>query len=189
MCQIQLQTESWKIHHSFTGDWLKTIPWRRTFDQKIPSYPRQWLIRAPAHGCLLQTQPKATTPPTTRRALPLWATQRIFMQQAKKVLTIKEKVTFMLCSHPTTSSNSQRYRLLTTWNTIQIPWYISWLGKLSPAIISWHTIPWLWKCGKLQLKKILGRGMAQGNNKTGQKRTNVMFVMTHAEIQQVLMSW
>ncbi len=29
-------------------------------------------------------------------------------------------------------------------------------------------------------------GMAQGNNKTGQKGTNAMFVMTHDEIRQVL---
>ncbi len=29
-------------------------------------------------------------------------------------------------------------------------------------------------------------GMAQGNNKIGQKGTNAMFVMTHEEIQQVL---
>jgi hypothetical protein len=28
--------------------------------------------------------------------------------------------------------------------------------------------------------------MAQGNNKTGQKGTNAMFVMTHEEIQHVL---
>ncbi len=30
------------------------------------------------------------------------------------------------------------------------------------------------------------RGMAQGNNKMGQKGTHAMFVMTHEEIQQVL---
>ncbi len=29
-------------------------------------------------------------------------------------------------------------------------------------------------------------GMAQGDNKTGQKGTNVMFVMTHNEIKHVL---
>jgi hypothetical protein len=29
-------------------------------------------------------------------------------------------------------------------------------------------------------------GMAQGDNKTGQKATNTMFVMTHEEIQHVL---
>ena len=29
-------------------------------------------------------------------------------------------------------------------------------------------------------------GMAQGNNKTGQKGTNSIFVMTHAEISRIL---
>jgi hypothetical protein len=32
-------------------------------------------------------------------------------------------------------------------------------------------------------------GMAQGNNKTGQRGTNAMFVMTHEEIQKSVTSW
>jgi hypothetical protein len=51
-------------------------------------------IALPCRWRLLQTQPKATTPPTTRWALPLQTTQRIGMQQAINVLTIKKKSTF-----------------------------------------------------------------------------------------------
>ncbi len=46
------------------------------------------------HQRLQWTQPKATIPPTTRPALPPQATQRIVMQQAINVLTIKEKGIF-----------------------------------------------------------------------------------------------
>jgi hypothetical protein len=38
---------------------------------------------------------------------------------------------------------------------------------------------------KTAFRKDFG-GMVQGNNKTGQKGTNAMFIMTHEEIQHVL---
>jgi hypothetical protein len=43
----------------------------------------------------------------------------------------------------------------------------------------------LQKCGKLHFEKDFG-GMAQGCNKTGQKGTNAMFIMTHDGIAHAL---
>ncbi len=62
----------------------------------------------------------------------------------------------MLCSHPTTSCNTQCCHLLTTLHTMQISWYIPWLEKLYPVIKSWCTIPRLQKLVKLHLEKTMG---------------------------------
>jgi hypothetical protein len=59
-----------------------------------PDQPLMTITAPPSQRRLIRTQQKPTTPPTTRRPLPLQATQRIVTRQAMNVLTIKEKATF-----------------------------------------------------------------------------------------------
>jgi hypothetical protein len=63
-------------------------------DSDTPEQPPMAIISPPSRWHLLWTEHKATTLPTTRRALPLQATQHIVTQQVINVLIIKEKATF-----------------------------------------------------------------------------------------------
>jgi hypothetical protein len=59
-----------------------------------PEQPLMMIIAPPSQWRFLRTQRKPLNPPTTRRPLPLQATQCIVTHQAINVLTIKEKATF-----------------------------------------------------------------------------------------------
>ncbi len=90
----------------------------------LPEQPPMTIIAPPSRRRLLRTQHKATTPPTTRRSLPLQATQRIVMQQAMNVLTIKEKATFNARFTPRDLMQHAVLPFAHHLNTTQIPWYI-----------------------------------------------------------------
>jgi hypothetical protein len=125
------------------------------------------------------TQPKATTPPT------MMSNHPIVMQQAINVLTIKEKSAFnaMFMPHavmqhavtPFTHHFEHYTNLMVHPRTGETISSYKKLMHNPPTAEIWQTA----------FGKDFG-GMAQGNNKIGQKGTNAMFVMTHEEIQQVL---
>jgi hypothetical protein len=114
----------------------------------------------------------------------LQATQRIVTQQAINVLTIKEKVTFNTMFMPRDFiqhavipfTHHFKHFVNPTVHPVTretISSYNKLMHDLAAAEI-WQTA----------FGKDFG-GMAQGNNKRGQKGTNAMFVMTH-EKKQVL---
>ncbi len=127
----------------------------------------------------------ATPPPVTFTLIPSGARQRVVMQQAINVLTIQEMVatnnaftpkTLMefVVMHGSTKfehyANPMVHPVMgdTIWS------YKKMMNGLATAGV-WQTV----------FGKDFG-GMCQGDNKTGQKGTNAIFVMTHDEIAHVL---
>ncbi len=154
-------------------------------EEDLPDQLSMTINASLSQRCSLRPQQKPTTPPTMRRPLHSQATQRIVMRQATNVLTIKERATFNAMFTP---CNLMQHAVLpfahhfehytnpmvhpVTGETISS--YKKLMHNPATAEI-WQTV----------FGKDFG-GMAQGNNKTSQKGTNAMFVMTYEEIQHVL---
>jgi hypothetical protein len=143
------------------------------------------VIAPPHHWRSLQTQPKASTPPTTRRALPSQATQRIVMQQAINVLTIKEKATFNAILMPRNLMQHVVIPFTHHFEHYTNPMVHPVTGEtISSYKKLMHNLATA-KMRQTAFGKDFG-GMAQGDNKMGQKDTYAMFVMIHEKIQEVL---
>jgi hypothetical protein len=129
----------------------------------------------------LRTQQKPTTPPTTRRPLPLQATQHIVTRQAMNVLTLEKKATFNAMFTPhnlmqhTVIPFTHHFKHYT--NPILHPLTGETISSYKKLIHNPATAEF-WQTA---FEKDFG-GMAQGDNKMDQKGTNAMFVMTHEEI-------
>ncbi len=127
----------------------------------------------------------ATPPPVTFTPIPSGARQRVVTQQAINVLTIQEKVATNNAFTPKTlmefvvmhgSTKFKHYATLmvhpVTGETISS--YRKLMNDPATAEV-WQTV----------FEKDFG-GMCQGDNKTGQKGTNAIFLTTHDEITHVL---
>jgi hypothetical protein len=91
----------------------------------------------------------------------------------------------MLCSHPATLCNTQSYHFLHHFEHYANPMVHPVTGEI---LSSYKKLMHNSATGEIW-QTAFGKdfwGMAQGNNKMGQKGTNAMFVMTHEEIQHVL---
>ncbi len=134
---------------------------------------------------LAPSTPFTTPSPTKFTPIPSGARQRVVTQQAINVLTIQEKVSTNRAFTPTA---------LMEFSVMHGPTKIEHYANPIVHPVTGETI--------LSYKKLMNNpamaevwqkvfiknfgGMAQGNNKTGQKGTNAMFVMTHDEIAHVL---
>ncbi len=127
----------------------------------------------------------ATPPPVTITPIPSRARQRVVMQQAINVLTIQEKVatnnaftlkTLMefIVTHGPTKFEHYANPMVHPVTCETVSSYKKLMNDPATAEV-WQTA----------FGKDFG-GMCQGDNKTGQKETNAMFVMTHEDIAQVL---
>jgi hypothetical protein len=123
--------------------------------------------------------------PQTYTAIPRGARQKLVAQQAINVLTIQEEVSLDTMYTPQAMMNNQAQVLPTMFEHFAslmvhpvtsktISSYKKMMNDPATAEI-WHTA----------FGKDSG-GMTQGNNKTGQKGTNAMFVMTHDKIKQAV---
>ncbi len=122
-------------------------------------------------------------PQPTRTAIPTGAQQQIFTQHAMSILTMQEQALFstihtpcMLMKHAKIPMNFEHYAnpMLHPVTGCTITSYKKLMHDPATAEI-WQTV----------FGKDFGE-MAQGCNKTGQKGTNPMFVMTHDEIRHAL---
>jgi hypothetical protein len=127
----------------------------------------------------------ATPPPVTFTPIQSRARQRVVMQQAINVLTIQEKV-----------ATNNAFTLKTLMEFIMTHGLTKFIHYANPMVhlVMGETIssykklmndPATAEVWQIAFGKDFG-GMCQGNNKTGQKGTNAMFVMTHDEIAHVL---
>ncbi len=124
-------------------------------------------------------------PPKMYTAIPRRARQRLVTQQAINVLTIQEDVSLDTMYTPQALMNKRAQMLPTMFEHFASPMVhpitgetISSYKKLmnNPATAEiWQTAFW----------KDFG-GMAQGDNKMGQKGTNAVFVITHDKIKQAM---
>jgi hypothetical protein len=154
-------------------------------DSDTPEQPPMTIITPPSHWCSLWTQRKETAPPTTRQALPSHAFQCIVMQQAINALTIKEKATFKAMFTP---HDLMQHAVLPfahhfehDANPMVYPMAVETISSYKKLMHN-PTTAEIWQT-------MFGKGfgdMAQGDNKTSQKGTNTMFVMTHEVIQEML---
>jgi hypothetical protein len=120
------------------------------------------------------------TPPTTRQALPLQATQCIVTQQAINILTIKEKATFNAMFTP--HNLMQQHAVLPFAHHFELytnPMVHPVTGENISSYKKMMHNPTTAEIWQTAFGKDFG-GMAQGNS---QKGTNAMSVMTHEEIQ------
>jgi hypothetical protein len=133
----------------------------------------------------LSPSPVATLPKVTSRPIPSVARQRTVTRQALNVMTIQEQVATHAAFTPTA---------LTPRGVTHRP--MKFVHYANPMVhpITGETIssykklmhdPATAEVWQTALGKDFG-GKCQGDNKTGQKGTNAMFVMTHDEIAHAL---
>jgi hypothetical protein len=143
------------------------------------------IIAPPCYWQLLRTQPKATTPPTTRRALPSQATQFIVTQQVINVLTIKEKTTFNAMFTPGNLMQHAVLPFAQHFKHYADPMVHPVIRERISSYVKLMHNPVTAEIRQTVFGKDF-EGIAQGNNKMGKKGINAMFVMTREEIQQVV---
>ena len=124
-------------------------------------------------------------PPQMYTAIPRGARQRLVTQQAINVLTIHEEVSLDTMYTLQATINKQAKVLLKI-----IEHFASLMvhPMMRETISSYKKLmndPAMAEIWQTALGKDFS-GMAQGNNKTGQKGTNAMFVMTHNKIKQAV---
>jgi hypothetical protein len=154
---------------------------RRDRDNDAQGHRRLPRIKAK----LALSTPFTTPSPTKITPIPCGARQRVVTQQAINVLTIQEKVSTNRAFTPTA---------LMEFTVTHRPTKLEYYANPMVHPVTVETIssykklmndPATAEVWQMAFGKDFG-GMAQGNNKTGQKRTNAMFVMTHDEIAQAL---
>jgi hypothetical protein len=120
-----------------------------------------------------------------RWPLPLQVTQRIVMRQAMNVLTIKEKATFNAMFTPRNLMQHAAIPFAHHFEHSANPMVHPMTGETISSYKKLMHNPATAEFWQSAFGKDFG-GMAQGDNKTGQKGTNARFVMAHEEIQHVL---
>jgi hypothetical protein len=154
---------------------------RRDRDNEAQGRRRLPCIRAK----LAPSTPFTTTLPTKFTPIPSGARQRVVTQQTINVLTIQEKVS---TNRAFTSTALMEFAVMhgpTKFEHYANPMVHPVMGE---TILSYKKLmndPVMVEVWQTAFGKDFG-GMAQGDNKTGQKGTNAMFMMTHNEIAHVL---
>ncbi len=123
--------------------------------------------------------------PQTYTAIPRGARQRLMTQRAINVVTIQEEVSLDTIYTPQVMMNKQAQVHPTMFEHFASPMVHPMMGK---TILSYKKLmndPATAEIWRTAFGKDFG-GMAQGDNKTGQKGTNATFVMTHDDIKQAV---
>jgi hypothetical protein len=118
-------------------------------------------------------------------AIPRGALQRLVTQQAINVLTIQEEVSLDTMYTPQALMNEQAQVLPTIFEHFASPMVHPITGETISSYKKMMNDPAMAEIWQTAFRKDFG-GMAQGDNKTGQKGTNAMFVMTHNKIKQAV---
>jgi hypothetical protein len=124
-------------------------------------------------------------PPQTYTAIPRGARQRLVTQQAINVLTIQEEVSLDTMYTPQAMINEQAQVLPTMFEHFVSPMVHPMMGETISSYKKLMNNPAMAEIWQTAIGKDFG-GMAQGDNKMGQKGTNTMFVMTHDKIKQAV---
>ncbi len=127
----------------------------------------------------------ATPPPITFTPIPSGARQRVVMQQAINVLTIKEKVATNTTFMPKTLMEFVVTHGPTKFEHYANPMVHPITGETISRYKKLMNDPATAEVWQTAIGKDFG-GMCQGNNKTEQKEKNAMFVMTQDEIAHIL---
>ncbi len=126
------------------------------------------------------------TPPTkTIHPIPSVARQRIVRQQALNVMTIKEQVATNIAFKPHSLQPSGVTHGPMKFEHYANPMVHPITGETISSYKKLMHDPATTEVWQTAFGKDFG-GMCQGDNKTGQKGTNAMFVMTHDEIAHAL---
>ncbi len=120
--------------------------------------------------------------PQMYRAIPRGAQQRLMTQQAINVLTIQEEVSLDTMYTPQALMKEQAQVLPTIFEHFASPMVQPIMGETISSYKILMNNPAMAEMWQTAFGKDFG-GMAQGDNKTGQKGTNAMFVMTHDKIK------
>ncbi len=124
-------------------------------------------------------------PPQTYTAIPRGAWQRLVTQDAINVLTIQEEVSLDTMYTLQAMINERAQMLPTMFEHFASPMVHPMMGETISSYKKLMNNPAMAEIWQTAFGKDFG-GMAQGDNKTGQKGTNAMFVMTHDEIKQAV---
>jgi hypothetical protein len=117
------------------------------------------------------------TPPTTKQALPLQATQHIIAQWAINVLAIKKKATFNAMFTPCDLMQHAVIPFIHHFKHYENPMVHPMTGETISSFKKLMHNPATAEIWQTAFGTDFG-GMEQGNNNMGQKGTNAMFVMT-----------
>jgi hypothetical protein len=125
------------------------------------------------------------TPPTTRHSLPTRARHRIVTQQAIDVLTIQEKVEIRASFIPIALQKHHIQQVAPNLKHYANPMVHPITGETISSYKRLMKDPATAEIWQTAFGKEFG-GMAQGDNKTGQKGTSAMFAMIHEDITKIL---
>jgi hypothetical protein len=118
-------------------------------------------------------------------AIPRGARQPIVTQQAINVLTIQEEVSMDTMYTHQARMKEQAKVLPTMFEHFASPMVHPTMGETISSYKKLMNDPATAEVWQTAFGKDFG-GMAQGDNKTGQKGTNAMFVMTHNKINHAM---
>jgi hypothetical protein len=143
--------------------------------------------RAPALRVSPRKQAAVTQTPTAQAAVPSRRRLRTFAQQAMNVLTTCKLATADTTLTPQALVQFARTKQMTCYEHYASPMVHPITGKTISSYKKLMNDPATVEVWQTAFGKDFG-GMAQGCNKTGQKGTNAMFVMTKAEIASALVA-
>ncbi len=126
-------------------------------------------------------------PPQTYTAIPRGARQSLVTQQAINVLTMQEEVSLDTMYTPQALMNEQAQVLPTMFEHFASLMVHPIMGETISSYKKLMNDPATVEIWQMAFGKDFG-GMAQGDNITGQKGTNAMFVMTHDKIKQAVVA-
>lgn len=132
--------------------------------------------------------PRRTSPRSTVRAMPTCVTSRMITQQAINVLTIRELATADTIFTPRALLPHAKCAHALHFEHYASPMVHPITGETISSYKKLRHDPATAEVWQTVFGKDFG-GMAQGDNKTGEKGTNAMFVMTHDEITHALRIW
>ena len=153
-----------RVHPIHNTDVTSHIPTRRISTRKCAGNP---------------------TPPTTRHSLPTRSRHRIVSQQAINALTIQEKVEIRASFIPIALRNHHIHQVAPNLEHYANPMVHPITGEKISSYKRLMKDPATAEIWQTAFGKEFG-GMAQGDNKTGQKGANAMFVMNHDNITKIL---
>jgi hypothetical protein len=123
--------------------------------------------------------------PQMYTAIPSGARQRMVTKQAINVLTIQEEVSMDTMYTPQAIINKQAQVLPTMFKHFVSPIVHPVMRETISSYKKLMNDPASAEVWQTAFGKDFGR-MAQGDNKTGQKETNALFVMTHDKIKHTI---
>jgi hypothetical protein len=171
-----------RLHRRVTRNNIPGVSREANTIDHIPIIP----VPTPRHRQRLTTptriQPRRG-PKATRSAIPSGAQQRIVTRHAINLLTLHEEASFSTLHTP--RALMKHAKMPITFEHYASPMVHPVTGRTISSYKKLMHDPATAEVWQTAFGKDFG-GMAQGCNKTGQKGTNAMFVMTHDEIMHAL---